>query len=729
MSSFFEVGHGTVEDVNDPLGNARVKVRIDGYHTQLDARGDSYGLPVEDLDWYPVLMPTTSSSRNGVGHSPSGLCKGDRVVVHILDEFIQSVLVVGTIHGDNDISDIAFGDIEGMESASVENTNNNIAKAPKLDSREYDRDMMEVDDVGFDLFFESLVYEEGFRSKPYYDQFKYPTIGIGTLLIRQRNYPLEKSWEIVERRLGRRIPERQLSYEEAKRMALQDLKKFENEINNHSLLSSVYNTVSKTRQYALLSMCYQMGTGGVAKFKNSLNLMLQEDWEGVYRNLLKSLWAKQTPLRATRVASVIRDNNFSVYPKEVQRKALSSMNTDGLSSESDLTEVQLMVINSTKPLRAFKGIKSYEDIRSLYDIIVNFDAFIAQLNDAMNNLGDKVKTLKDINIVDFITRYIDRFTIFLDKLLKQVINFIETVVDDAIEAIKAMAKLIELLIKQIIHNIKSSINGIDRTVDNVMIDWSEEVNEEEEAEGGLLFSEPVSEYAGEYPHVKTIISPGGHIQEYDDTPGFERIREQHKAGSYREINADGRIVEKSVADKYVFVNGDDHLFIEGSGKITIGGSHIIHIIGDSQQVINGDVKQVVRGESYTEVAQNSTVRIMGDTDVKIDGDTKLLIEGKVDGKIIGTTDLHCVDEVSLYAESHVGAQIMGNTEVFTEGQTYVYSKDNISIDADSNVYVRTKGNLEHTVNGNMTSTVDGEYKIKVGGNLQINASRINMDGN
>ena len=59
---------GVVEDVNDPNGQGRVRVRCLGYHTP-----DRNQLPTYDLPLATVMLPTTSASMCGIGISSTAL--------------------------------------------------------------------------------------------------------------------------------------------------------------------------------------------------------------------------------------------------------------------------------------------------------------------------------------------------------------------------------------------------------------------------------------------------------------------------------------------------------------------------------------------------------------------------------------------------------------------------------------------------------------------------------
>lgn len=65
------------------------------------------------------------------------------------------------------------------------------------------------------------------------------------------------------------------------------------------------------RQVALLSLAFQLGTAGLADFKNSLAMCAAGRWAEAADNFLKSAWAKQTPERAKRVTDMIRTGEMA----------------------------------------------------------------------------------------------------------------------------------------------------------------------------------------------------------------------------------------------------------------------------------------------------------------------------------------------------------------------------------------------------------------------------------
>lgn len=84
---------GIVEDVNDPNGQGRVRVRCLGYHTP-----DRNDLPTGDLPLATVMLPTTSASAFGIGSSATSLIPNSWVFGFFRDGTeLQDPVIVGTI--------------------------------------------------------------------------------------------------------------------------------------------------------------------------------------------------------------------------------------------------------------------------------------------------------------------------------------------------------------------------------------------------------------------------------------------------------------------------------------------------------------------------------------------------------------------------------------------------------------------------------------------------------
>ena len=71
-----------------------------------------------------------------------------------------------------------------------------------------------------------------------------------------------------------------------------------------------FNKLSTPRQAVLMNMSFQMGINGLLKFKKTLSLIEVGDYDAAADNMLKSLWAKQTPNRAAEMAEQMRTGQW-----------------------------------------------------------------------------------------------------------------------------------------------------------------------------------------------------------------------------------------------------------------------------------------------------------------------------------------------------------------------------------------------------------------------------------
>lgn len=117
------------------------------------------------------------------------------------------------------------------------------------------------------------------------------------------------------------------------------------------------------------------------------------------------------------------------------------------------------------------------------------------------------------------------------------------------------------------------------------------------------WDEPEVPYDAVYPHNKVRETVSGHVEEFDDTPGAERINRHHKAGTFEEIHSDGTKVTKVVKDNYELVLGDDRVYVKGNVQVYIGGNADIKVAGkttlESPEIDMGidDLQPMVKGDN------------------------------------------------------------------------------------------------------------------------------------
>lgn len=157
------------------------------------------------------------------------------------------------------------------------------------------------------------------------------------------------------------------------------------------------------------------------------------------------------------------------------------------------------------------------------------------------------------------------------------------------------------------------------------------------------WDEPETMYDAVYPYNNVMESESGHLVEFDDTPGAERIHQAHRNGSFQEWFPDGDKVEKITKKNYRIIMSDDHLYVMGKCFITVQGDSEIYVKQNAYLKVDGNVEEVVEG-SY-DLNVTGDVRINGKTinlnkgtmgaarvnDPTLDNDTEK--NGPDDGKI------------------------------------------------------------------------------------------------
>ena len=144
------------------------------------------------------------------------------------------------------------------------------------------------------------------------------------------------------------------------------------------------------------------------------------------------------------------------------------------------------------------------------------------------------------------------------------------------------------------------------------------IDESEEAVFGTggerpKWKEKETEYAAEYPYSHTYESESGHIMEFDDTEGKERIHLYHRSGTFQEYHPEGSLVTKVTKDNYSVIMGDDYC----------------HVIGDCRITVDGEAKVLVKGNVTLECAGNMDHTVHGNYNVKVMGDYKVETAGNL----------------------------------------------------------------------------------------------------
>ena len=126
---------------------------------------------------------------------------------------------------------------------------------------------------------EQLKRDEGCKLHAYHDHLGFLTIGVGRM---------------IDLRKGGGI-----SQEEAECLLRNDVERRQREL---SIMLPWADELDDARRGVLLNMAFQLGTGGLSKFKKTLELIRSGKYAAASQEMLDSTWAQQTPARAQRLS-------------------------------------------------------------------------------------------------------------------------------------------------------------------------------------------------------------------------------------------------------------------------------------------------------------------------------------------------------------------------------------------------------------------------------------------
>lgn len=139
-----------------------------------------------------------------------------------------------------------------------------------------------------------LMIHEGLRLMPYRDHLGKLTIGVGRCIDTNPFTEQEKT-AVGDWRHG-------ITRNAAMMLLKNDIRRCLDELNRWNW----YHELNDTRQYALLDMDFQLGLKKLKQFKKMLAALEAKDFETAYNECLNSVYAKQTPTRAERIAKAIK---------------------------------------------------------------------------------------------------------------------------------------------------------------------------------------------------------------------------------------------------------------------------------------------------------------------------------------------------------------------------------------------------------------------------------------
>ena len=172
----------------------------------------------------------------------------------------------------------------------------------------------------------------------------------------------------------------------------------------------------------------------------------------------------------------------------------------------------------------------------------------------------------------------------------------------------------------------------------------------------------------QYPYADVKETVSGHVFEFNDTPGGERILIKHNSGSGIELRPDGTVVVLATDNKVEVTHGDQTVIVEGNGQLTYEGDLTINVKGDFK--VNCDNYEVnTKGDKKENIEGNSRSKVFGNKGSNVSGNDSKLVAGESVSTHLG----------------NVTTAIRGTNKQATEGDIIIAGSSKMELTAETRI--------------------------------------------
>lgn len=202
---------------------------------------------------------------------------------------------------------------------------------------------------------------------------------------------------------------------------------------------------------------------------------------------------------------------------------------------------------------------------------------------------------------------------------------------------------------------------------------------------GGMFNQPNIPYGAKYPYNAVRETESGHIQEFDDTPGYERVHTYHRSGTFTEIDSNGTQVTKIVGDGYVLYDRNGFISISGEANVTVAGNVNIYCRSDANIQVEGSAEMKVGGSFDIGVARDMNIAVEGDFSVWANGTMNL--QSKKNGHIRTNEGLF------ISANTDINVQSTGDMFIESLSSSNIKAANDLNINSGAKINVLASGDI------------------------------------
>lgn len=224
------------------------------------------------------------------------------------------------------------------------------------------------------------------------------------------------------------------------------------------------------------------------------------------------------------------------------------------------------------------------------------------------------------------------------------------------------------------------------------------------ANGGTWDQAPVP-YNAVYPFNKVTQTESGHIQEWDDTPGSERIHTYHKSGTFNEIDANGTMVNRIVGDGFEIMERNGFVYVKGAYCVTVDGAMNLR----TDNVLN------------LEVSGAANIFVYDNANINVSKDCNLAVGASLNAKA-NTINLESENQFNIRAGTGLNIQSGKDMNIKSGASIKTESDANISLKSVGAIYSESAGDINHKAAGGVNISSGKATNIRSAAATNIEAS-------
>ena len=254
----------------------------------------------------------------------------------------------------------------------------------------------------------------------------------------------------------------------------------------------------------------------------------------------------------------------------------------------------------------------------------------------------------------------------------------------------------------------------------------------------MHWNQPTGDFNARYPYNNVYESESGHIMEYDDTPGAERIHQMHRSGTHYEIDHNGTRTNYVKGDNYDIRLHDDYVYVKGKVVHTFDDEVMIRYNDRAEISANWKLQLWSGGDLDIHSKRNINFKADGDINMQADGHINLhgtgVTPGQTDEYRAGSRNKGERSKIRMKA-GHIEVEAIGDetrpkqygiamqsnqapisVKTLLEGDPgniHIAAAYNVDITAWNNFYRSTReGHIEDTATGSyFASSQSGDMNI------------------